>query len=147
MSAARADVAGDDAMARIALGSMTPMESSEHITTEQVSDTSITEAVLDVVEAGQRVVVDRIELIRSDALRSINELQHKLLVWAAAAALFSIAWVAINCTVTLLLAQRFTWVIATFIAAGINAVIGLALIMWSTRHRVVVLRGTLEEAK
>lgn len=134
-------------MARITLGSVTPMESSEHIASGQVSDTSITDAVLDVVEAGQRVVVDRIELIRSDALRSMIDLQHKLLVWAAAAVLFSIAWVAINCTVTLLLAERFTWVIATSIAAGINAVIGLALIMCSTRHRGAVLRGTFEEAK
>jgi ammonia channel protein AmtB len=101
---------------------------------------------LDVVEAGQRVVVDRIELIRSDLLRTISEVQHQLFLWVAAVLLLSTAWIAFNCTATMFLAQRLSWVIAGLITAAVNGAIGLALIT-RTRKRRSDLVGAIGEVK
>ena len=115
------------------------METPEHTTAEKHNDSSITEAVLNVVEAGQRVVVDRIDVLRWDALRTVSRLQQELLLWLAVAMFFATAWIGFNGTAAVFLARQFSWMVAGSAIAGVNAVIGLALVGWSAKRKPAVL--------
>ena len=102
---------------------------------ERPARTSISEAALDVIEAGQQLVLDRIDLVRNDALRIVSTLKHQVVFFLAAAVLLATAWIAFNCTATMFLAERYSWVVAGAITGSINAIVGLMFLVFSAKER------------
>jgi hypothetical protein len=123
------------------------MPTSENIAMPRANETSITEARLEVVDAGQRVVVDRIDLIRSEAWQTVARVQRQLFVWTVVVVLFGTAWLAFSGAMTMLLARHFSWVVVGMIIAGANGGLALGLLGWSSRRPTVVRRDASEEAE
>jgi hypothetical protein len=133
-------------MARITLSTSSNfMTTNENIVTPRAEETSIVEAVLEVVDAGQRVVVDRVNLLRSDALQTVARVQRQLFVWAVLVVLFGTAWIAFSAAMVMLLARYVSWVNVGFIIAGANGGLALGLLGWTSSQQVV--RRNAEEAK
>jgi hypothetical protein len=120
------------------------MTTNENIETPHANETSITDALLEVVDAGQRVLLDRIDLIRSDAVQTVAGAQRQLFVWIAVVVFFGTAWIAFSAATTMLLARYFSYVVVGFIIAGANGALALALLGWSNSRRIVVHRDAGE---
>ena len=106
------------------------MTTKENIATPRMDETSITDALLEVVDAGQRVLLDRIDLIRSDAVHTVARAQRQLFFWTVVVVFFGTAWIAFSAAMTMLLARYFSYVIVAFIIAGANGGLAIALLGW-----------------
>ena len=94
-------------------------------------DVPIGEAAWDVVEAGGRVVVDRIELLLLEAKEATARIEQQLFLGVLAVVLLSTAWVALNWTAVIALSEYMSRVAAGSIVAMVNAVLAVAMLLWA----------------
>jgi hypothetical protein len=93
----------------------------------------IGEAAWEVVQAGQRVLVDRIELALLELRQLLTKLEQQIFLAVIALVVMSTAWVALNWTAVVGLSEYVSRVAAGSIIAVTNAVLAVAMLLWA-RH-------------
>jgi hypothetical protein len=82
---------------------------------------TVPDALKEVVEAGQRVIIDRIELAVLDLKRSSSRLG----LYAAGAVMMAAAWVALMLAIGALIGDAIGRATACFVVAAIHAAFGM----------------------
>ena len=103
-------------------------------------DRSIGDAVEEVIDRGQRLIADSIELVRFDLERMLHA---KALGWAVAlvgAITLGLSWIALMVVAALLLAPILTGAVAVAILAGLHVIGGVVLI-WKGRSMAKMTDG------
>jgi hypothetical protein len=100
----------------------------------QPQEVPISEAAWDVVEAGQRVLLDRIELLALESRRAAVWAERQVVLCLLAVLLLATAWIAINGAAVLVLRRYISLVGAGGAAAIANALLGGALLAWAWRR-------------
>ena len=102
---------------------------------EKHEDTSLIESVVDVLEAGQRVLLDRVELLSVEARLLVSSAVTSLALALVGLGLLLVGWVAANVFVILTLAPAY-WTHAQAIAlvAAVNVVCGAAALAIARRQ-------------
>lgn len=94
-------------------------------------DVPIGEAAWDVVEAGHRVLVDRIELFILEVREAATRVEQQVFLAVLAVVLLSTAWIALNWTAVVALSEYVSRVAAGSIVAMVNAVLAVAMLLWA----------------
>jgi hypothetical protein len=84
-------------------------------------------ATAEVVEASQRVVVDRVELLRTELADDAKDLAVAIGVVVAAGVVVLVGWVFLAVAAAFLLAEFLPWAAATAIVGTLHVVLGAAL--------------------
>ena len=92
------------------------------------------EAAWDVVEAGQRVIVDRLELLLLEVREATTRLEQQVFISILAVALLATAWVTLNWTAIVGLSEYMARVAAGGIVATVNAVLAVAMLLWARQR-------------
>jgi len=95
------------------------------------NEVPIGEAAWDVVQAGQRLLVDRIELAVLELRQVVTRVEQQLFLALLAFVLLATAWVALNWTAVIGLSEYVSRVAAGSIVAVINAVLAVAMLLWA----------------
>lgn len=94
-------------------------------------DVPIGEAAWEVVHAGQRLLVDRIELAVLELRQIGTRVEQQVFLGVLAIVLLSTAWAALNWTAVIGLSEYVSRVAAGSIVASINAVLAVAMLLWA----------------
>ena len=94
-------------------------------------DVPIGEAAWEVVQAGQRLLVDRIELAVLELRQVASRVEQQVFLGVLAFLLLSTAWVALNWTAVIGLSEYVSRVAAGSIVALINAVLAVGMLLWA----------------
>lgn len=103
-------------------------------TAEKVRDASLVESVIDVIEAGQRVLLDRIELLSLEARAMASNAVASLGLLLAGLGLLLVGWLAVNVCVVLTLGPLWSYARATALVAGIDVALGVAALVLARRR-------------
>jgi len=103
-------------------------------TAERTRDVSLIESVIDVVEAGQRVLLDRIELLSLEARAMASDAAASLGLMLAGLGLLLVGWLALNVCVVLTLGPLWSHAHATGLVAAVDVALG-ALALALARRR------------
>ena len=101
---------------------------------QQRSETSVIGAVIDVLDAGQRVVIDRIELASVEARAALGGAFASLALVLFGLAFLLVGWVAGNIVAVLLLEQSWTRIQALALVASVNLLVGAVALLLARRH-------------
>lgn len=101
----------------------------------EAHERTISGALLHVFEAGQRVVLDRIELARLDALASISQTLRTAFLVGVGVGLLTIAWFTLTALAIFLLQEVLPLPASLAAAAVLNAAIGIALVLVGAQRR------------
>jgi uncharacterized membrane protein YqjE len=94
-------------------------------------DIRLGEAALDVVQAGQRVLIDRIELIVLELRELAARIEKQAFLGVLALILLATAWVALNWTAVAALSDHVSRPAAGSVVAVINAVLAVGMLLWA----------------
>lgn len=94
-------------------------------------DPAIGEAAWDVVEAGHRVLLDRIEILILELRQAAVSAQRQAVLSLVAVVLLTTAWIALNGAAVLVMREHLSSVAAGGLTAAINAVLGISLLAWT----------------
>lgn len=108
---------------------------------EKHEDASLIESVVDVLEAGQRVLLDRLELLSVEARLLISSSVASLVLLLGGLALLLVGWVAANVFVILTLAPYWNHAQATALVAGVNLAFGVIALMIARRRAASGVQG------
>ena len=97
-------------------------------------ETSVVAAVVDVLDAGQRVLLDRIELLSVEARAAGSNALASLAFLLAGLGLLLIGWVAINAVAVVLLAPLWSHAAAIGLVAAVNLVAGATALALARRR-------------
>jgi hypothetical protein len=97
-------------------------------------DRPLGEAAWDVVEAGHRVLLDRIEILVLEARQAAIWGERQALLCLLAAILFATSWVGFNCTVVLALQERMSWLGVGVLLTTLNTALGCAVLAWAWKR-------------
>jgi hypothetical protein len=103
-------------------------------TAEKVRDVSLVESVIDVIEAGQRVLLDRIELLSLEARAMASNAVASLGFLLAGLGLLLVGWLAVNVCVVLTLGPLWSYARATALVAGIDVALGVTALVLARRR-------------
>lgn len=101
---------------------------------EKPRDESLLESVVDVVEAGQRVVVDRLELLSLEARVLVRDAATSLALLLSGLGLLLAGWVALNVFMVLILAGRWGYAPATALVASFDLIAGASALLVARRR-------------
>jgi len=105
---------------------------------KQREETSVIAAVVDVLDAGQRVILDRVELAMIEAKAAVANTLASLALLLFGLGLLLVGWVGANVVGVLILARSWTNAQAVALAALVNLVAGgLALILAKRRVETI----------
>jgi hypothetical protein len=96
-------------------------------------DVNIGEAAWDVIEAGQRVLLARIDMLVLEARQAALSAQRQAVMCLLAVVLLATAWIAFNFTAVLAMREYVSWVVAGGVTTGLNALLGGALLFRAWR--------------
>lgn len=102
----------------------------------QPDDVNIGEATLDVVEAGQRLLLARIEMVVLEARQAAAWAERQAVLCLLAVLLLATAWIAFNFTAVMAMKPHVSWVVAGAVATGINALLGAGLLVWAWKREM-----------
>lgn len=102
-------------------------------------ETSVIGAVVDVVDAGQRVLLDRIELLSLEARAAGSGVVASLAFLLCGLGLLMVGWVAANALAILLIARVWSPAEGFAIVAGVNLAAGLTALLLARRRSTSVL--------
>jgi uncharacterized membrane protein YqjE len=105
---------------------------------------SVGDAVGRVVSAGQRLIVDRIDLAVaqvSEVKEQITEVVTLMLVGVAA---LIVAWCALNYAFVIVVGAALSWPAALLIAAGVNVAVGVVFVKMGLKKRLLAHAGNGE---
>jgi ammonia channel protein AmtB len=100
----------------------------------QQQDVSAASALAHVFEAGQRVVIDRIDLARLEARAIAGHSIRGALLWGAGAFFAAVGWCVLNAVAILLLAARLEMVVSLTIVGAVNGGLGAGFAAAGGRH-------------
>ncbi len=108
---------------------------------------SIVSALGRAMEAGQRLVIDRIELARLDALEMIDRTQRAGLLIILGAMMAMAGWIGIGTAAVVLLHDYFTLPVSAAVVGLVSLVIGgsLAAVGIQNARTVVTHNGTADK--
>lgn len=92
------------------------------------------------IEAGQRLVVNRLDLARLDVMHAVSRISRSAVFVAAGALLACVGWVALTVAAIVFGQQYMTWPASAALVGLFNAVVGAALIAFGVQraqHEVV----------
>jgi ammonia channel protein AmtB len=91
-------------------------------------------AAWDVIEAGQRVLIDRVELLLLEVRETIARAERQAFIGALAVVLLVVAWLALNGTAAIALSNHVSATVAGSVIAAVNAGLGLAALAWARQN-------------
>ncbi len=103
-------------------------------TAERSRDVSLIESVIDVVEVGQRVLLDRIELLSLEARAMASGAVASLGLLLAGLGLLLVGWLAVNVCVVLTLGPTWSYARAAGLVAAIDVALGGAALALARRR-------------
>lgn len=103
-------------------------------TAEKTRDVSLIESVIDVVEAGQRVLLDRIELLSLEARAMASDAVASLGLLLAGLGLLLVGWLALNVCIVLALGPLWSHAQATALVAAIDVALGAGALALARRR-------------
>jgi len=103
-------------------------------TAEKARDVSLIESVIDVVEAGQRVLLDRIELLSLEARAMASDAVASLGLLLAGLGLLLVGWLAVNVCVVLTLGPLWSYAQATALVAAFDVALGAGALALARRR-------------
>jgi hypothetical protein len=98
-------------------------------------DLRLVEAAWDVVEAGHRVLLDRIDILILEIRQAVVAAERQAVLCLLAVLLFATAWMALNGVAVLAMRAHVSWVAAGGLAAAINAVLAVGILFWAWKDR------------
>jgi len=99
-------------------------------------ESTLVDAFSRVMEAGQRVLLDRVALALSEARRSVSDLLRSTAVGAIAVLFFLLpGWLLVLALAVRWLSTRWSLEASLLILAFSQCAIGVALVAWATRRR------------
>lgn len=99
-------------------------------------DRPIGEAAWDVIEAGHRVLLDRIELLVLEARQAVDVAQRRAALFLLAVVVLAAGWIGVNGTVALALEGLLSRVAIAGLLTALNVILGVALLTWAWRREV-----------
>jgi hypothetical protein len=91
--------------------------------------------LIHVIEAGQRLIVDRVELALIQTQEAFKQAMVDTAILLAAGAALAGAWVALNYAVVDLVGRRASSGFALICCMAIHALLGASLLTWRLRRR------------
>lgn len=101
---------------------------------EVQSEPSVGTSLGRAIEAGQRLVVNRIDLARLDIMQILSRISRSAAFVAAGAFLACVGWVALTMAAIICGHQYLTWATSAALVRLFNAVLGAALIAFGVQR-------------
>lgn len=114
---------------------------------KQREETSVVAAVVDVLDAGQRVLLDRIELLSVEARAAGTNVLASLAFMLCGLGLLLVGWVATNALAIVLLARIWDHAMAIGIVAAVNLLAGAIALLIAKRRGKEVLPSHAGDAQ
>ena len=103
-------------------------------TERREAEPSVVSALRRVLDAGQRIVVDRIDLARLDVLAALARGVHGAVFVVLGVIPISIGWLALVVGAVVVLEGYFTQPVSLAIAGAINMLVGIGLVLVGTQR-------------
>jgi hypothetical protein len=107
---------------------------SEADRTADTEDRAIGEVAWDVIEAGHRVLLDRIEILVLEARQAAVGAQRQAFLCLLAVILLATSWLGLNVTAALLLKEQMSWVAVGMMLTALNTALGLGLLAFAWKQ-------------
>lgn len=108
---------------------------------QHAEESSVIGAVVDVFDAGQRVVLDRIELLSVEARAAGSNALASLAFLLFGLGLLLVGWVAANALAIVLIARVWSHAEGIAVVAGVNLLAGIIALLRARRRGSDVLPG------